>query len=47
METLTMSNVERRRLEVVSQVRLKKLTLQKGSELLGIGYRQMKRLWSR
>jgi hypothetical protein len=47
METLTMSKVERRRLEVVSQVRLKKLTLQKGSELLGIGYRQMKRLWSR
>ena len=47
METLTMSKVERRRLEVLSQVRLKKLTLQKGSELLGIGYRQMKRLWSR
>jgi hypothetical protein len=47
METLEMSRSERRRLEVLSQVRLGKLTLQKGSELLGIGYRQMKRVWGR
>jgi Helix-turn-helix domain len=47
METLEMSKRERRRLEVLSQVGSKKLTLQKGSELLGIGYRQMKRVWSR
>src|SRR5215210_4367643 len=47
METLEMSKSERRRLEVLSQVRSKHLTLRKGSELLGIGYRQMKRVWSR
>ena len=47
METLVMSKSERRRLEVLSQVRSRKLTLKKGSELLGIGYRQMKRVWSR
>jgi Helix-turn-helix domain len=47
METLVMSKRERRRLEVLSQVASQQLTLQKGSELLGIGYRQMKRLWSR
>ena len=47
METLEMSSSERRRLEVLSQVRLGKLTLRKGSELLGIGYRQMKRVWGR
>lgn len=47
METLKMSRSERRRLEVMSQVRLGKLTLRKGSELLGIGYRQMKRVWGR
>jgi hypothetical protein len=47
METLEMSKRERRRLEVLSQVGSKQLTLQKGSELLGIGYRQMKRVWRR
>jgi Helix-turn-helix domain len=47
METFEMSRSERRRLEVMSQVRSGKLTLQKGSELLGIGYRQMKRVWGR
>jgi hypothetical protein len=47
METFLMSKLERRRLEVLSQVRSGKLTLQKGSELLGICYRQMKRIWSR
>lgn len=47
METLVMSKLERRRLEVLCQVRARKLTLQKGSELLGIGYRQMKRVWRR
>jgi hypothetical protein len=47
METFLMSKLERRRLEVLSQVRSGKLTLQKGSELLGTCYRQMKRIWSR
>ncbi len=47
METLAMGKRERRRWEVLSQVVSQQLTLQKSSELLGIGYRQMKRLWSR
>jgi transposase-like protein len=47
MEAFLMSKLERRRLEVLSQVGSRQLTLQKGSELLGIGYRQMKRVWSR
>lgn len=47
METLAMSKRERRRLEVLSQVVSQQLTLQKGSELMGIGYRQVKRLWIR
>ena len=45
METLMMSNRKRLRLEVVSQVQARKLTLVKGSELLQVSYRQMKRIW--
>ena len=47
METLAMSQLERLRLEVFSQVRRGKLTLGKASELLEVSYRQAKRLWSR
>jgi molybdenum-dependent DNA-binding transcriptional regulator ModE len=47
METLRMSQNERRRLAVLSQVQSGKLTLRKASELLGIGYRQVKRVWAR
>jgi len=47
METLTMSKRERLRLEVVGQVQAGKLTLAKGSELLQVSYRQMKRIWLR
>jgi len=44
METLVLNKRERRRPEVLSQVGLGKLTLRKGNELPGIGYRQMKRV---
>jgi len=42
-----MSTEERKRLEVMSRVKLGLLTLAKGSELLGISYRQAKRLRAR
>ena len=47
METLAMSIPERRRLEVLGRVRRGEVTLVKASELVGLGYRQMKRLWAR
>ena len=47
METLAMSDPERRRLEVLGRVRRGEVTLVKASELVGLGYRQMKRLWTR
>ena len=47
METFSMSKRERRRLEVMSQVKSGAMTLKAASELLGIGYRQAKRLWRR
>ena len=47
METLAMSKRERRRLEVFSQVKSEKLSLGSAGELLGVSYRQVKRLWSR
>jgi molybdenum-dependent DNA-binding transcriptional regulator ModE len=47
METLVMSKRERRRLEVLSQVKSGKLSLVSAGELLGVSYRQVKRLWSR
>jgi hypothetical protein len=42
-----MSRKERRRLVVLSQVQEGKISLVKAAELLGLGYRQMKRVWSR
>jgi hypothetical protein len=42
-----MSKRERQRLEVMSQVKAGQMTLAKGSELLGLGYRQAKRLRAR
>jgi hypothetical protein len=42
-----MSKRERKRLEVMSQVKLGQMTLAKGSELLELGYRQAKRLRAR
>ena len=45
METLAMSKRERRRLEVLSQVKAGKLSLVSAGKLLGVSYRQVKRLW--
>ena len=47
MGTLQMSRKERRRLVVLSQVQEGKISLVKAAELLGLCYRQMKRVWSR
>jgi hypothetical protein len=47
METLQMSKKERRRLVVLSQLQGGKVSLVKAAELLGLSYRQMKRVWSR
>src|SRR5665213_4105960 len=47
LETIRMSRGERKGLEVMSQVKLGRLTLVKGSELLGVSYRQAKRLRAR
>ena len=42
-----MSKKERRRLVVLSQLQGGKVSLVKAAELLGLSYRQMKRVWSR
>ena len=47
METFLMSKRERKRLEVFSQVKAGKITLVKASELLGLSYRQTKRVGRR
>src|SRR5688572_4969978 len=47
METLEMSKQERKRLEVMSLVKAGRLKLIAASELLGISYRQTKRVWQR
>ena len=47
METLTMSGRERRRLEMLSRVKRKELTLAAASRVLGLSYRQAKRIWAR
>lgn len=47
MEAILMSGRELKRLVVLSQVQAGKLRLRAASELLGISYRQLKRLWSR
>lgn len=47
METLTMSQKERGRLELLTRVRRKEVTLVKAAELMGLGYRQAKRVWRR
>src|SRR5215213_2708922 len=47
METLAMSGKERRRLEVLSRVQGRELSLVKAAELLGICYRQAKRALAR
>src|SRR6185437_7277211 len=47
METLTMSRRERNRLEIFSRVERGEITLMKGAELAGLGYRQAKRAYAR
>lgn len=47
METISMSRKERQRLQVLAQVKAGKLTLQQASQVLGMSYRQVKRVWSR
>ena len=47
MGKLVMSKCERRRVEVLSQVQAENLTLKNAAELLGLGYRQIRRVWKR
>ncbi len=47
METLKMSKRERGRLAVMAGVKRQELTLVQASGLLGLGYRQTKRVWRR
>jgi transposase len=47
METVSMSQRERHRLEAFSRVRRGEITLAKASELLGLSYRQAKRCFGR
>ena len=47
MGVLTLSKKERRRLELLSQVKTGKLRLSKVAELLSLSYRQAKRIWKR
>ena len=47
METLRMSRRERKRLEVLSRVRRGELALAKAGELMGLSYRQAKRVYKR
>jgi hypothetical protein len=47
METLNMSKRERKRLVVLAGVKRAELTLVQASGLLGLGYRQTKRVWRR
>jgi transposase len=47
METLTMSRNERKRMTIMAGVKSKALSQVQAAELLGLGYRQAKRLWRR
>jgi hypothetical protein len=47
METLVMSSKERKRLVVLAEVKRGNLTLAASAEVLGLSYRQMKRVWKR
>jgi len=45
METLMMSRRERQRVEILSRVKDGQIKLSKAAELMGVSYRQSKRLW--
>jgi hypothetical protein len=47
METLTMSQKERRRIGIMTSVKASELNLVEAAEVLGLGYRQTKRIWKR
>jgi len=47
VETLTMSRKERDRMKVMAGVKAKELSQVQAAELMGLGYRQAKRLWRR
>ena len=47
METLTMNRNERDRLTIMARVKQRALTLVVAAGLLGLGYRQAKRVWQR
>ena len=47
METLTMSRQERKRMTIMAGVKSKALTQVQAAELMGLGYRQAKRVWRR
>jgi len=47
METLKMSRQERERLTILAGVTKQELTLVPAGELMGVGYRQSKRIWRR
>src|SRR5205085_8403878 len=47
METLLMSGKERKRLVVMEQLNKEKMTLAQGAKIMGVSYRQAKRVWAR
>ena len=47
METLTMSRKERERMTILAGVKQGELTLVQAAPLMGLGYRQTKRVWRR
>jgi len=47
VETLTMSRKERNRLKIMAGVKAKELSQVQAAELIGLGYRQAKRVWRR
>src|ERR1039458_4562004 len=47
METLSMSRKERERLTIMAGVKAQELTLVQAGELMGVGYRQGRRIWKR
>jgi transposase len=47
METLTMSGNERNRMRIMGGIKSKALSQVEAAELMGVGYRQTKRIWRR
>ena len=47
VETLTMSRKERDRMTIMAGVKAKELSQMQAAQLMGLGYRQAKRIWRR